>query len=158
MAAIREAIEHIFPEQDAATFVSIELTPDDQVAIRNACGSRWTSDTILVWLPQRNDSILGYVVVDEVKGRDQFITYLVAADRNLAVKDLDIIVYREAYGGEVAYESWQRQFYGRTPEDRLRHGREVRNISGSTISARAVTNGVRRVLYTLRKIQSRLPQ
>jgi len=156
--AAREAIEHIFPEQDVATSFPIELTQSEQETIHAACGSRWPSDTILVWLPQRNNSILGYVVVDEVQGRDQLITYLVAVDGRLAVRGVEILVYREPYGGEVAHKSWQRQFYGKTPEDRLRHGREIRNISGATISARAVTNGIRRILYTLRRLQQRLPQ
>ena len=158
MRATREAIEHIFPEQDFATAFSITLKRNEQEAIRTACGSLWTSDTVMIWLPQRNDSILGYVIVDEVMGRDQLITYLVAVDRNLAVRDLEILAYREPYGGEVTYKSWQRQFFGKVPEDRLRHGREIRNISGATISARAVTNGVRRILYTLRMLQQRLPQ
>ncbi len=62
---------------------------------------------------------------------------------------MDILVYREPYGGEVAYEPWRRQFRGKTAADSLRVGREIRSISGATISVHAVTLGVRRLLADL---------
>ncbi len=68
------------------------------------------------------------------------------ADR---LKDVDILVYREPYGGEVAYEPWRRQFRGKSAGDSLRVGKEIRSISGATISVHAVTLGVRRMLAQL---------
>ena len=52
----------------------------------------------------RRDSILGYAQVRNARGKDQPITYLVAVDRDARLRDVDILVYREPYGGEVAYE------------------------------------------------------
>src|SRR2546427_6382509 len=49
----------------------------------------------------------------------------------------DILVYREPYGGEVAYEPWRRQFRGKSTGDSLRVGKEIRSISGATISVHA---------------------
>ena len=56
---------------------------------------------------------------------------------------------REPYGGEVAYEPWRRQFRGARATDSLRVGKEIRSISGATISVHAVTLGVRRLLADL---------
>ena len=89
----------------------------------------------------------------EVRGKDQPITFLVAVDRSGRTLDLDILVYRESYGGEVVYESWRRQFRGRTAADSVRIGRPIRNISGATISSNAVTKGVRAVLEDLATLQ-----
>ena len=97
----------------------------------------------------RGDSLLGYAVVREVLGKDQPITFLVATDPSDQLKDVDILVYREAYGGEVAYESWRRQFRGRTAAAPLEVGRDIRSISGATISVHAVTLGVRQALADL---------
>lgn len=97
----------------------------------------------------RADSLLGFAAVDEVLGKDQPITFLVAIDPADRLKDVDILVYREPYGGEVAYEPWRRQFRGKSAGDSLRVGREIRSISGATISVHAVTLGVRRVLADL---------
>jgi Na+-translocating ferredoxin:NAD+ oxidoreductase RnfG subunit len=62
---------------------------------------------------------------------------------------VDILVYREPYGGEVAYDAWRRQFRGKSALDRLEVGKDIRTISGATISVNAVTLGVRRALADL---------
>src|SRR2546426_5276179 len=93
--------------------------------------------------------LLGFAAVGNVLGKDQPITYLVAIDSTDRLKDVDILVYREPYGGEVAYEPWRRQFRGKSTGDSLRVGKEIRSISGATISVHAVTLGVRRMLAEL---------
>jgi len=97
----------------------------------------------------RGDSLLGFAVVRNVRGKDQPITFLVAIDPANRLKDVDVLVYREPYGGEVAYDAWRRQFRGKSAADSLRVGREIRAISGATISVHAVTLGVKRLLADL---------
>jgi len=106
-------------------------------------------DSAAVLRVSRADSLLGFAQVGNVLGKDQPITFLVAIDPGDRLKDVDILVYREPYGGEVAYEPWRRQFRGKTAGDSLRVGREIRSISGATISVHAVTLGVRRMLAAL---------
>ena len=106
-------------------------------------------NTSAVLRVSRADSLLGFAQVGNVLGKDQPITFLVAIDPADRLKDVDILVYREPYGGEVAYEPWRRQFRGKTAADSLRVGREIRSISGATISVHAVTLGVRRLLADL---------
>ena len=106
-------------------------------------------DTASVLRVSRADSLLGFAAVGNVQGKDQPITFLVAIDPTDRLKDVDILVYREPYGGEVAYEPWRRQFRGKSARDSLRVGKEIRSISGATISVHAVTIGVRRVLAQL---------
>ena len=106
-------------------------------------------DTATVLRVSRGDSLLGFAALGNVLGKDQPITFLVAIDPEDRLKDVDILVYREPYGGEVAYEPWRRQFRGRTVQDSLRVGREIRNISGATISVHAVTLGVKLLLAEL---------
>ena len=84
-----------------------------------------------------------------MKGKDQPITYLVATDSADALRDIDILVYREPHGGEVAYEPWRKQFRGKTVGAPLQVGKDIRNISGATISSHSVTRGVRRALAEL---------
>ena len=97
----------------------------------------------------RGDSLLGFAVVRNVKGKDQPITLLVATDTADRLRDVDILVYREPYGGEVAYDAWRRQFRGKSTDDALQVGRDIRTISGATISVNAVTVGVKRALSDL---------
>src|SRR6266700_185182 len=93
-------------------------------------------DTASVLRVSRADSLLGFAAVGNVLGKDQPITYLVAIDPTDRLKDVDILVYREQYGGKSTGDS-------------LRVGKEIRSISGATISVHAVTLGVRRMLAEL---------
>lgn len=106
-------------------------------------------DSAQVFRISRDGSLLGFAQVRNVKGKEQPITYLVATDSADALRDIDILVYREAYGGEVAYEAWRKQFRGKTTAAPLRLGKDIRNVSGATISSNAVTRAVRETLAQL---------
>jgi Na+-translocating ferredoxin:NAD+ oxidoreductase RnfG subunit len=97
---------------------------------------------------------VGYGIVDEVRGKSKLITYLLIVDNNLTVKDLEVLVYREPYGGEIQYEAFRNQFRGKGPRDRVRVGSDIKNISGATISSNAVTNGVRKLLAVLKELKT----
>ena len=115
-------------------------------------GSRVDSlhvDSTTVLRVSRGDSLLGFAQVGNVVGKDRPITFLVAIGPDDRLKDVDILVYRESRGGEVAYEAWRKQFRGKTAADSLRVGKGIRSISGATISVHAVTAGVRSMLADL---------
>lgn len=123
-------------------------------SVRRIFGAGATADvhtvgTDTVLRVSRADSLLGFAVVRNVTGKDQPITFLVAVDPGNVLKDVDVLVYRESYGGEVAYDAWRRQFRGKSATDPLQVGRDIRIISGATISVNAVTLGVRRALADL---------
>lgn len=120
-------------------------------ALSRVYGAGLHADTLVIegaviYRVSQDGALLGYAQVRNVKGKDQPITFLVATDSTLHLRDIDILVYREAYGGEVAYEPWRRQFRGKGPEDRLKPDADIRGISGATISVHAVTSAVRRTL------------
>jgi Na+-translocating ferredoxin:NAD+ oxidoreductase RnfG subunit len=106
-------------------------------------------DTAAVYRVSRQGSLLGFAQVRNVKGKDQPITYLVAVDSADALRDIDVLVYREPRGGEVAYEPWRKQFRGKTVRDPLQVGKDIRIVSGATISSNSVTRGVRQTLADL---------
>jgi hypothetical protein len=106
-------------------------------------------DSSTVLRVSRGGALLGFAQVRNVKGKDQPITYLVAIDPSNALKDIDVLVYREPYGGEVAYEPWRKQFRGKTTSAPLAVDKDIRNISGATISSHSVTLGVRKALADL---------
>jgi Na+-translocating ferredoxin:NAD+ oxidoreductase RnfG subunit len=123
-------------------------------SIEHVFGSQTKVDTIPVGDARvlrvaRGDSLLGFAQVRNVIGRDQPITYLVAIDPASHLLDIDILVYREPYGGEVAYDAWRKQFRGKGSDAPLEVGRDIRNISGATISSHKVTASVHQALAEL---------
>ena len=123
-------------------------------SIERVYGAGAHADTVAVGDEQvlrlsRGDSLLGFASVRNSLGKDQPITYLVALDPADRLKDVDILAYREAYGGEVAYDAWRKQFRGKGADAPLEVGRDIRNISGATISTHSVTQGVREAVAQL---------
>jgi len=98
------------------------------------------------WKAQAGDKLLGLFVLDHVIGKHLYIDYAVALDTNGRVMRVEILQYRESYGGEVRESSWLGQFVGKTGSSALKVGSDIRSISGATLSSLHVTEGVKRVL------------
>lgn len=90
----------------------------------------------------------GWFVVDRVLGKHEFITYAVGLDAGGGVRDVEILDYRETHGEQVREPTWRAQFMGKHYGDPLKLSRDIRNISGATLSCKHVTDGVRRLLAT----------
>jgi len=88
----------------------------------------------------------GWFVVDEVLGKHELITYAVGLDPQGRVRGIEVLDYRESHGGEIRDPQWRLQFAGKTARDPLQLDRDIRNISGATLSCRHVTDGVKRIL------------
>src|SRR5712672_2341411 len=99
-----------------------------------------------VWKAQAGDKVVGLFVFDRVIGKHLFIDYAVALGPGGQVQRVEILQYRESYGGEVRQGSWLAQFSGKTRGSSLELNRDIRNISGATLSSLHVTEGVKRIL------------
>ena len=93
----------------------------------------------------------GWFIVDEVVGKHEMITYAVGLNADGSVRRVEVLEYRESYGYEVAQAQWLQQFEGATSSAPLKLGKDVKNISGATLSSKHLTDGVKRVveLYTM---------
>jgi len=110
--------------------------------------NRFVENGGLTWKAQAGDKLLGLFVVDHVIGKHLYIDYAVALDPTGRVIRVDILQYRESYGGEVREPGWLAQFVGKTSGSPLKVGGDIRNISGATLSSLHVTEGVKRILAT----------
>ncbi len=137
---IEQAQKLIFPGA-ALTPAAVALTSEQRKAIEKASDLRLRTDP-KVWRVAGG----GWFIADEVLGKHEFITYAVGLSANGAVKQIEILEYRESYGGEVRGAKWRAQFIGKTAEAPLRLDQDITNISGATLSSRHVAEGVRRVL------------
>ena len=140
-----QAAKLMFP--DAERFESREITLDAaQLQQLGAAGVRARSARWPVRVAQRGGATLGFVVVDEVVGKFELITYAVGIALDGAVKQLEVLAYRESHGHEIRLPAWRRQFVGKTAASPLRAGDDIANISGATLSCSHVTDGVRRIV------------
>ena len=116
-------------------------------------GSRWglgrsfSGDSLVVDLAYDDEGkLLGYAVVSEEIGKFRPITFIVGVEPDFSVRGAGVLVYRESYGAEVRKKRFLRQYVGKTQSDPIRINRDIVNISGATMSVRALNFGVRKVL------------
>lgn len=142
---IEQAQRGAFAHADA--FTSIALGPAVLAAARAAAPENlpagWAPK---MWQARTGDQALGWLVVDQVIGKSDAITYAVALDADGVVTGIDVLEYRETHGSEIRLPAWRKQFVGKTAHDPIRLDADIRNISGATLSCRHVTDGVRRLV------------
>lgn len=118
------------------------LTPEQIKAVEASAKSPVRSSELRVWKSFTG----GYFFVDQVIGKHDLITFALAVDGDGAVKGIEILEYREAYGYEVRNAKWRAQFIGKTHAAPLTVDSDIKSISGATLSTRHVTEAVRRLL------------
>ena len=135
---IEQAQHAAFP--GASEFQPITLDSAATAALGNSLS------TPKVWRARADVNALGWLLVDQVIGKSELITYALALDRGGAVRSIEVLDYRESHGGEIRLEGWRKQFVGKTAADPVELNQDIKNISGATLSCRHVTDGVRRLL------------
>ncbi len=124
--------------------VQAVLSPAQQQAIAGRAGVPVRVAQLRLWRGAGGELVL----VDDVIGKHDRITYALGLNPDGAVKGVEIMDYRENYGHEVRGAAWRGQFTGKTSGAAVRVDEDIRNISGATLSCRHVTEGVRRLLAT----------
>ena len=119
------------------------IRPTDRPTHRSRPRALWSPK---VWRAIAGKDAIGWLLVDQVIGKSELITYAVALDAHGAVHSTEILDYRESHGGEIRLAGWRRQFVGKTGADPVALNNDIRNISGATLSCRHVTEGVHRLL------------
>src|SRR5438477_11857355 len=138
---VDQAQQAIFPGK-SFTAAPVKLTSVQRKAIEQASGVRVLHDEQQVWRVSGG----GWFIVDEVVGKHEFITYAAGLNLDGSVKQIEIMDYRETYGGQIRDQKWRAQFVGKTSKSTLKLDSDVKNISGATLSCRHITDGVKRLL------------
>jgi len=143
--SVEQAQRALFPEATAFQPDDWQLTPDQMRAVERLAHLPARSVHWRVFAAQRGDQRLGYVILDDVVGKFELISYAVAVLPDARIKQVEILAYRESHGFEIRSAAWRRQFVGKTAGSGIEIGNGIANISGATLSCTHVTDGVRRI-------------
>jgi FMN-binding domain len=150
-----EAPHAVFPEGTTVEQQHVPSTPQLREAIMADLGatkpSLWEPDYVLFTV-RRDGNLLGYAVVVEEIGKHRPITFVVGVRPEGVVQDVALMVYREPYGGEVRAPRFLAQYRGKNRTAPLLPFRDIRNITGATLSTEAIGRGVRKALALLRAL------
>jgi Na+-translocating ferredoxin:NAD+ oxidoreductase RnfG subunit len=146
-----QALKELFPGEKF-TRKTIELSHDELGRIKKSSGEEVRNPSVVVWVGEKGDVL----IVDQALGKHEFITYVVGIASDHRVKGIEILEYRETYGGDVRKQPWRDQFVGKNSTSTLKLGKDITNISGATLSSAHITAGVKRILQTYETIRNRL--
>lgn len=149
-----EAQKILFPEANEFTKQAIALSDDQVSKIKSLSGVRQRTSNPLVWKANKKGKVIGTVVIDEVVGKHEYITYAVGVGTDGKVTGIEVLSYRETHGGEIRQESWRANFKGKKISDPFKLDEDVPNITGATLSCRNVLDGVKRVLTMLQVVEN----
>lgn len=102
-----------------------------------------------------NDKQVAFLVVTRAKSRVDYFDYMVIYNLDLSIKNIQVLAYREEYGGEIGSSRWLKQFYGKKSADQMKFGQDIQGISGATISARSLTVDVQEVTNYLQQLKTK---
>lgn len=132
---IDKTLVKLFPKK-LVELKEMELAVDLAVnypAVRNVKVSRLKSA----------DIELGYVCFAASKGKNDYFDYMVIFDNEFVIKQVKVLIYRSTYGGEIMSRSWLKQFIGKTSGQEMAMDKDIDGISGATLSAPSITQGIR---------------
>ncbi len=136
-----QAQKILFPNKQLIK-APVIITDDLQERMRMASSIRYPFRGDRIWKTADG----GYLIIDEVVGKHEMITYAVGITPNGSILGIEILEYVESYGYEVAEAQWRQQFAGKTVKDPIKLNQDIQNIGGATLSCKHLTDGVKRVL------------
>jgi hypothetical protein len=124
--------------------LALTLTDAQRQAIKKMAGVEVRNAELKAWRSDHGE----WFLVDQVLGKHEFITYALALAADGTVKQIEVMEYRESYGEQIRNERWRAQFLGKNATAPMTFNRDIKNISGATLSCKHLTDGIRRLLAT----------
>lgn len=146
-----DAPRALFPEASAVNKRIIASTPALQGDILTRLGRRpslW-EEAYPIYAVARDGTPFGQVVVVEEIGKHRPITFAVGVEASGALRDIVVLAYREAYGGEIRDKRFLKQYRGKTMAAPMQPYRDIINISGATMSVQATGRAAHKAVAVL---------
>ncbi|MGH7859845.1 MAG: FMN-binding protein [Candidatus Binatia bacterium] len=140
-----EALELAFPDAERVEPRDFFLTPEQRSDIESRAKAPLESSFLTVYVGYRGAAALGYAVLDTHLVRTLPETFLVVISPDGKIAATHVLAFYEPLE-YLPSDRWLRQFPGERLDDDLHVGRGIAGITGSTLTSRAVTAGIRRAL------------
>jgi Na+-translocating ferredoxin:NAD+ oxidoreductase subunit G len=143
-----EAQRLCFPQAEQFEEQVVRFTSEQKKAIEKKSGVKVRNLGNRLWVARQGTNWLGVLIVDHVLGKHEIIDYALAVAPEGRVLQIEVLEFRESHGYEIRSPKWRDQFRGKNADSKLRLHADIYNISGATLSCRAVTDGIKRLLAT----------
>ena len=131
-----------------------EFLSEEQVAeIQERAGSELGSRIVIRYRGTREGQLVGTAYFDAHLVRTLPETIMVLLGREGSVQRVEVLSFEEPRD-YLPRARWFEQFHGKLLDDDLALNRSIRGVTGATLSSRAVTQAVRRILATHRVLEA----
>ncbi len=96
-----------------------------------------------------NENKVGTYYFGSALGKTDEFDFIVIFDKDLIIKKIKVLAYREDYGMEIGSKRWLNQFNDLKDGDQVIYQKDIKAISGATISAKAMTKAINNLLQSL---------
>lgn len=141
---VDEALALAFPDCDVRRTTAF-LTDEQARRAEALLGAELPSRIAYPYVARRDGRVVGTAYFDNHKVRTLKETVMVVVDPTGVVSRLEVLAFAEPED-YLPRGKWYAQFIGRGLDDELRLKRGIRGVTGATLTARATTSCVRRVL------------
>lgn len=104
---------------------------------------------------EQSEELIGYYYFGKALGKTDEFDFVVIFDKQFVIKKIKVLAYREDYGMEIGSKRWLKQFKELTMGDFVKFQKDIKSISGATISARSMTKAVNDLLQSLTILQNK---
>lgn len=140
-----EALALAFPENDRIEERVVILTDAQKAEVERRARAPLDSQLWTIHVGWKGGVVQGYAVIDSHVVRTMPETFMVVVDPQGTLRRVDVLAFHEPPEYQ-APARWIQQFEGRALDDDLKLGAGIQGITGATLSAQAMTTGVRRAL------------
>jgi hypothetical protein len=152
LTPVKESIENVLGPNASIDWQRIILNSEQKSDIRSHLKVKNSIPDTLDYAKIGLHQELYYLVLDEAPGKTETFNYALYLNDDYSIKDVDVLVYRELYGGEIDDPDFRRQFFGIENPQKLIFGRSIHGVTGATISSRSITYHVRDLWIIFRMV------
>jgi hypothetical protein len=140
-----EALALAFPGSDRVEERVFILTDAQKAEVERRARAPLESQLWTIHVGWKGGEVLGYAIIDSHVVRTLPETFMAVLDSKGALRRVEVLAFHEP-PEYLPTDRWVAQFAGRGLDDDLKLGAGIQGITGATLSAQAMTAGVRRVL------------
>ena len=141
--ALREA----FAGCDTIVRKVVFLTDDQVMAIEKDARSKVESKVVAYYVGHKGDTTVALAFFETTNVRTKPATFMVLVRPDATIEHVEMMAFYEPFDYLPA-ERWLRLFQEKVLDDNLWPQRGIHGITGATLTVRAITKGVRKILAT----------
>ncbi len=141
----QQALKDAFPGAKIEV-KNIVLSKQQVEKIEKLSGVRLSSRLVSWYIAKRGDSVVGYAYIDShiVRTHPEVVLYTLTPDGRIDI--VEVLAFNEPLE-YMPDENWLKLFKGKSlGPDTLRLRRDIPNMTGATLTSRAITDNTRKVL------------